>query len=151
MDDQQRIDAEWASLNAFRGLAKITTNNDMTRSNYQNSLNLGGEMYPELLGPENSLLRQERESDLTKEYRQKAAAKSIIEGAEIQPIDLLRIDIKEFEGLVAIGKRRGDDKRQVDRLKAKLGRMLKAKVEIEPEPHSENQLIFRDADIIDKT
>ena len=50
MNKPDRIDAEWLAVNAFRGVAKIATKGDMLRSTYDQSLELGGELYPELLG-----------------------------------------------------------------------------------------------------
>ena len=72
-ESTSRIDAEWIALNAFRGLTKIASKGDMAKSTYDNALDFGGELYPELLGPESSVLRRERESDTAKEYRQKAS------------------------------------------------------------------------------
>ncbi len=55
----------------------------MVKSTYDNALQLGGEVYPDLLGDEVSLLKRERESDTTKEYRQKAELCSIRDEKEI--------------------------------------------------------------------
>ncbi|MGL5470738.1 MAG: hypothetical protein ACRDCT_21565 [Shewanella sp.] len=73
MKDIDRLNAEWISLNAFRGLSKIASNGDMEKSTYDNALELGGSLYPELLGDDVSELKRERVSDTTKEYRQRAA------------------------------------------------------------------------------
>ncbi|WP_038631457.1 hypothetical protein [Edwardsiella anguillarum] len=62
-----RINQEWIALNAIRGMVKIASKGSMSKSTYDNALDLGGVLYPELLGPDNSLLRRERESDTTKE------------------------------------------------------------------------------------
>jgi len=72
MTQEERIDAEWIALSAFRGLTKIALHGDMEKSTCENALELGGALYPELLGPEVSNLKREHESDITKEYRQKA-------------------------------------------------------------------------------
>ena len=60
---ENRINQEWVALNAIRGIVKIASKGSMTKSTYDNSLDLGGVLYPELLGPETSVLK--RESDPT--------------------------------------------------------------------------------------
>lgn len=144
MEDVDRLNAEWIALNAFRGLTKIASRGDMVKSNYDNALQLGGEVYPELLGDEVSLLKRDRESDTTKEYRQKAELSSIRDGREILAFDLVMADISEYEGLLNVAEKTKNNQR-VDQLKRKLAQLYKSKKELDPEDHSENQLIFRDA------
>lgn len=117
----------------------------MVKSNYNNSLQLGGALYPELLGDEVSLLKKERESDTTKEYRQKALLSSIRDGMQIEALDLVKKDISEYEDLLSIAEQQKGNKQRVDQLKRKLGLLHIAKKELAPEEHSENKLIFRDA------
>ncbi|MES9897847.1 MAG: hypothetical protein ABW148_02355 [Sedimenticola sp.] len=100
MEESQKLDAEWIALNAFRGLTKIASHGDMERSIYDAALDLGGELYPELLGPEVSILKRERESDITKEYRQKASLRSIRDEISITPLEIVSADIEEIEGLL---------------------------------------------------
>ncbi|WP_370978763.1 hypothetical protein [Agaribacterium sp. ZY112] len=142
---EERMNQEWIALNAIRGMVKIASKGSMTKSTYDNSLDLGGALYPELLGPEVSVLKRERESDTTKEYRQKAELQSIKNNVEIKALDLVLNDIEEYESLISIAKINKDDKKRTDQLKRKLGQLQKAKTELEVKPHSENQLIFRDA------
>ncbi|PPD42227.1 MAG: hypothetical protein CTY16_14845 [Methylobacter sp.] len=144
MEDIDRLNAEWISLNAFRGLTKIASGGDMVKSTYDNALQLGGEVYPELLGDDVSLLKRERESDITREYRQKAELCSIRDEKAIKAIDLVVSDIAEYEGLLSIAEAQKNNQK-VDQLKRKLAQFYKAKKELDPEDHSENQLIFRDA------
>lgn len=143
-EDIDRLNAEWISLNAFRGLTKIASGGDIAKSTYDNALQLGGEVYPDLLGDEVSLLKRERESDTTKEYRQKAELCSIRDGKEILAFDLVSSDIVEYEGLLSIAEAQKNNQK-VDQLKRKLAQFYKSKKELDPEDHSENQLIFRDA------
>ena len=140
-----RIDAEWVAVNAFRELAKIASKGDASKSTYDKALQLGGELYPELLGVETSLLRRERESDTAKEYRQWARLLSIRKQAEVAPLVLIRGDIDELKDLLAIAERGEGDRTRVDQLKKKLGKLVSAEREMNPVAHSENQLIFRDA------
>ncbi|HEI8867738.1 TPA: hypothetical protein SLG40_003275 [Serratia odorifera] len=71
MDNLDRLNAEWITLSAFRGLMKIATKGDMNKSKYDNVLAFCGDLYPELLGNDVSLLKAERESQTTREDRQK--------------------------------------------------------------------------------
>jgi hypothetical protein len=45
-----RIDAEWVALSAFRELTRLATKGDMKLSTYNGALDLGGDLYPDLLG-----------------------------------------------------------------------------------------------------
>lgn len=143
MEDIDRLNAEWIALNAFRGLSKISTQGDMMKSTYDNALDFGGEAYPELLGKDVSLLKRERESDTTKEYRQKAKYSSIRDGIDIEAIDLVKADIDEYEELLSVAENQKENTR-IDQLKRKLKQLWKSKEELEPEEHSEHQMIFRD-------
>ena len=140
-----RIDSEWVALNAFRGLTRIASKGDMTRSSYDNALNLGGELYPELLGPDVSVLRRDRESDIAKEYRQRARLLEIKRKEVVDPVDLIELDINDIKDLLSIAEKNKSDRARVDQLKKKLGQLVSAEQEMRPATHSENQLIFRDA------
>lgn len=147
MSQESRVDSEWVALNAFRELLKIATKGDMSKSTYDDALELGGALYPELLGPEVSLLRRVRESETTKEYRQRARLKSQQTGQQIGPLDLLLPAIEEIEGLLKIAAE-SKDRGRVDQLKRRLKLFLASKDELQPTPHSENQLIFRDVEVV---
>ena len=142
---EDRINQEWIALNAIRGMVKIASKGSMTKSTYDNSLDLGGVLYPELLGPEKSVLKRERESDTTKEYRQKAELQSIKNSSDVTALELVLADIEEYESLISLAKGNKGDQKRTDQLKRKLGQLQKAKSELEIKPHSEHQLIFRDA------
>ncbi|MEQ9882106.1 hypothetical protein ABRP83_07960 [Pectobacterium brasiliense] len=144
-DIEERINQEWVALNAIRGMIKIASKGSMSKSTYDNALDLGGSLYPQLLGPENSILRRERESDTTKEYRQKAELKSIRNGKPVTALNLVLEDIDEYESLISIAKTNKGDKQKTDQLKRRLAQLQKARSELEIKSHSENQLIFRDA------
>ena len=49
-------------------------------STYQNALTLGAEIVPAILGEDTSILRESREIDIVREYRQRAMAESKIKG-----------------------------------------------------------------------
>jgi hypothetical protein len=135
-----RLNSEWISVNALRELLKISTKGDIGKSTYDDALELGGEIYPELLGDDVSLIRRERQSGITKEYKQKAKLLSIREEKEILAIDIVKADIKDYESLIELEGKKGNEQ-----LVKRLGSLYKAKEELEPTKHSENQLIFRDA------
>lgn len=150
MTEAERIDAEWIALSAFRGLTKIASHGDMEKSTYENALDLGGALYPDLLGPEVSVLKKEHESDITKEYRQKARLQSIRDQKQIDPLALVSDEIQEIKGLLEIAKRQHGNRQRTDQLKNRLGTLNKAKKELQPISHTENQLIFRDAYNVDR-
>lgn len=146
VDDKVRINNEWVSLNAIREILKIATKGDFTKSTYDVALELGGELYPELLGKEKSILRRNRQSAATKEYIQKAKLKSIKEKKKISASELLEIDINEIESLIEFEK----EKRRNDQLVHRLKKLRMAQNELKKEKHTEHQLITRDAYNIDR-
>lgn len=150
MNSGSRIDSEWVALNAIRGLTKIATKGDARKSTYDNALEFGGELYPELLGADASILRRERESDIAKEYRQKARLKSIKSSTNISPVYLIKQDIDDLNDLFGVAKREKQERTKVDQLKRKLANLVEAEKELNPTPHTENQLIFRDALAVDR-
>ncbi|MYM81988.1 hypothetical protein GTP44_08445 [Duganella sp. FT50W] len=149
MSNDGRLDAEWVALNAFRELAKIATKGDMAKATYDNAFDLGGELYPELLGPESSILKRARESDLAKEYRQRAAVESMKQPEKKEKVsaaELLDSEIEVLSGLLAIAKKeKVGNRTKVDQLKRKLASFQHARQEVGAQAHTENQLIFRDA------
>jgi hypothetical protein len=151
MLDTARLDAEWITLNAVRGMTKIAVKGDVGKSTYDNALVLGGELYPAMLGSESSILRRHRESDTTTEYRQRARVKSLKQGATVEPLDLVRDDIEELRDLLDVANQGGQNKGRVDQLKRRLGILVDAENELKPVPHTENQLIFRDAYNVERT
>jgi hypothetical protein len=144
MTQVSRLDSEWVTLNAFRELTKIAAKGDLAKATYDNALELGGELYPELLSRDSSILRRERESDTTKEYRQRAQLKSIKHESKVLPLTLLQADIDELKDLLAIAKQ-NKNRSKVDQLKRRMALLVAAADELNPVPHTENQLIFRDA------
>lgn len=144
MQEDWRLEAEWITLNAIRGMTKIASHGSMTLSTYDRALELGAELYPDLLGDDVSLLQRERESDATKEYRQKARLSTIRDSSTVTALELVQKDIAEYEGLLSLAKTEKGNKHRVDQLKNRLAIMNKALEELDKSPHSEHQLIFRD-------
>lgn len=144
-----RLDPEWLTLNAVRDLIRLAVQGDSSKSTYKSALDLGAVICPEILGRDVSVLQQERESDLTKEYRQRATYRSIREKEDISPLSLIEQDIEEFESLLKTAKE-SNDKTKTDKLKRKLVRLHSSEEEINPDKSSENQLIFRDSYKVDR-
>jgi hypothetical protein len=143
-DSVSRLDTEWVALNAFRDLVKVATRGDFAKSTYKNAQDLGGALYPELLGPENSILWRERESDTTGEYRQRAKLRSVREKQTVSALALVKTDIEELEDLLQIAEQ-SSNKEKVDKLRRKLSILISVERELSPLEQSENKLIFRDA------
>jgi hypothetical protein len=148
--DNQRLNAEWVTASAVRDMIRIAAKGDHSMATYDNALDMGGALYPELLGPNVSVLVRERESDITKEFRQRAEWMSIRNKEQVEPINLVIAEIKEHESLLEIAKQAQHNNKRTDRLKHKLSQLNKAKEELEPKKHTENQLIFRDANIVER-
>jgi hypothetical protein len=140
-----RLEVEWVSVNAFRGLTKIASNGDMTKSTYDNAIDLGGALYPELLGPGTSLLRRERESETTKEYRQRARWMSVQNNNSIHPLHLIEQELTHLKELLKVAEQNKEKKSSVDQLKRRVKQFEIAQAELDESRHTENQLIFRDA------
>ncbi len=148
-NDSGRLDPEWLTLNAVRDLMRLAVRGDFSKSTYNQALELGATICPKILGSDVSVLRKERESELTKEYRQRATYRSIRDSMEITALSLVQDDINEFESLVAAAKE-SKNKTKVDKLQRKLKKLYAAEEEINPDKSSENQLIFRDAIKVDR-
>ncbi len=151
MENNSRINSEWITLNAVRGMVKIAVKGDLAKSTYDNALELGGELYPALLGADASILKRERESEIAKEYRQRARLRSKIQGCEVPAVDLIHGDIGELEELLFRSKADKNEQGDVDALKRRLGFLVAAEKELNPVAHTENKLIFRDALAVERT
>jgi hypothetical protein len=149
MSQELRVDSEWVALNAFRELLKLSTKGDLSKATYDDALEFGGELYPALLGRESSLLRRVRESDTTREYRQRARLLSQKRGVAVAPLDLLHPQIEELDDLLTVATQ-NKDRGRVDQIKSRLKMLRISKDELDPPPHSENQLIFRDANAVSR-
>lgn len=137
-----RLDVEWTAANAVRELINLATRGDSSKATYDKALRLGGEIIPDLLGENTSLIRRARESPAVKEFRQRAFAESL-EGEDVTTIQLLDREITQLKKLLSLSKKKGEN----DQLRRALKRVEKAKIEIDPAKHTENQIIFRDSAI----
>ncbi len=147
--ERERLDLEWITLSAIRDVIRISTNGDTSQGSYRKAIALGEKITPDILGSDVSLLRQSRELDLTKEFRQKARYKSMALGQNITPLDLVIEEIDEYKSYLKVAKD-DRDKKETDKLENRLKKLYEVKDEIEPSAKSENQLIFRDALMVDR-
>lgn len=148
-NSSERLDPEWITLNAVRDLMRLAVRGDYRKATYDQALELGAAICPEILGPEVSVLRQDRELELTKEFRQIARSKSIRDGVEVTPLSLVQEQIEEFESYLVAAKT-DNDKSKTDKIQRRLNNLYSAEEELNPEKNSENQLIFRDALKVDR-
>lgn len=139
-----KLNAEWAALSAVRELMRLATRDQ--QATYDQALELGAVLVPELLDEDVSLIKQARESDTAREYRQLAKAQSLADDIEIDPLTLIRQDIDKYR---KASQTKGNDA-GTDRIRRRLKLIESAEVELDPTKHSENQLIFRDAYNVDR-
>lgn len=139
-ENRSRLDSEWVSLNALRELIRLATHGDSGKATYDQALALGEKILPQILG-EDSLIKRAKESDVAREFRQKAQAKTRQTGNDVTALELLNEEITDYKGLLQTGR----NQQRTDQLSRRLGGLERAYIEIHPERHSENQLIIRDA------
>lgn len=142
--DKNRLDQEWLTLNAVRELIKLSTNGDSSQSTYNQALELGSIICPELLDSNVSLIQQDRMSELTKEYTQRATLASIRDKKPIAALELVKNDIEDYESLLQVAKE-SKNREKIDKVKRKLKNLYDTQNELDPQKNSENELIFRDA------
>jgi hypothetical protein len=131
------------SLNWRRGASSKAT--------YEHALDLGAAICPELLGDDVSLIKRSRETDLVREYRQRAEAKTRQHGEPISALTLLDADILELKSLIGVARRTsGSDKLKTDKLKKRLKLLEAARLKLVTQRHSETELIFRGAYNVDR-
>jgi len=139
--ERERLDAEWVTLNAVRELMRMATHGDSSQSTYDQALELGARICPQVLGDDVSLLKRDRESPTVREFRQRAEAKSRKTGEPVSAASLLESEVAEYRDLLSTARNR----QRTDQLKSRLTQMEQALADIAPNRHSESQLIWRDA------
>ncbi len=101
-------------------------------------LALGQALLPELFDPERSLLFRQQESATARRYRQLADAESIERGERVTALELVEKEIERYQRLIQTS-------REHDELTRELNMLRRARGELQPRPHTEQQLILRDA------
>lgn len=134
---QRRLDAEWTTLNAIRETLGIA-NTGPADSTYTSALALGREAAPQLFDPQFSLIAAAQEPPLVREYRQRAEAKSILDGHPISPLELLDGDLATDERLLEASSYGSDQ------LKRSVTSLRRAREWFVERVYSEHKLISRD-------
>jgi hypothetical protein len=134
---QQRLDAEWLALNAVREMLGIA-NRGGADSTYLDALAIGRKAAPQLFDPQYSLIAAGQEPPLVREYRERAKAKSIVDGQEVSPLELLDGDLSSDELLLKAG---GGS---YDQLKRSVAALRRARDWFQERVFSEHKLISRD-------
>jgi hypothetical protein len=134
--DPERLDVEWAGLNALRELLRIAAKGLVTPT-YIQTLLLGEDLAPEIFGPSSSLIGNALEPTLVREYRQVAEAESQISNRQITPEEVIDRDIENLERLLTA-------QAPKDRIRRRLDKLHSARRYLHDEALSENQIITRD-------
>ena len=135
--DPERLDVEWATLNAIREALRIGVRGQAAPT-YQDALNVGRAVDPELFDSPEAIIANAQEPTAVRERRQRAEATSQLKGERITPEQLIENDIAEYEALQKASK--GD----TDKLVAKLGQLYRTRLQLSERPFTENQLLNRD-------
>src|SRR3954470_4212899 len=97
MDKRQRdrLNAEWAFLNATREMMNIARRqSDLTT--YRQALRFGEAIAPGILGKETRILHGAQESEEAIYYREKATAETARQMREVTALELIDKDIAEL-------------------------------------------------------
>lgn len=136
-EQRDRMDAEWAFINAAReGMNIFRRKPDQTT--YKQAARWGEAIAPEVLDPERRIINADRETLEARYYRQQAIAETALRGVMVTPLELIGADIEKLEAMMIVSP-------EADRVESKLEQLEKVRKEMTPRRHSENQVIFRDA------
>lgn len=130
----QRLDAEWTTLNAIREMLSIALKGNTPT--YAQAVDVGKVIAPQIYDVDSSRLGRGRESDLVREYRQKAEAESQLRGHPVSPLEVLDEDIEKQRRLVAAGDR--------DLIRKRLNKLASIRPHFLRKEYTETQLIIRD-------
>jgi len=135
-DEHRLNNVEWTTINALREMLGIALKGKNTPT-YQQALEFGKSISPEIFSSPKSILGREQEELIILEYRQRASAKSQVENREIQPIDIVDDEIKEYERLL-------NTNEEHPLIRRRLGILEGIRQRLQPKQYTENQLILRD-------
>lgn len=145
---EKQLNIEFLGISALREVVQIATKGDM-RATYKEVIKLGKELYPELYNSETSILVKENESDIAREYRQRASAESTLKAKDIYPKDLISEEISRLNSYIKISQNKGDNA-ETDKLRLKLIQLEKAFEELSKTKNTENDLLLRDVYDVDR-
>jgi hypothetical protein len=137
---QQRLDVEFAAFNAIKTLLELSRREGFSM-NTRKILEIAKEVSPEVFNSSSKLMEYNSDPELVREYRQRANVESKIQKQKIEPIDLLKKDIKENEKYLNY---KNED---IDLVLKKLDKLKSIKPLLEEESQSENEWILRDMEV----
>ena len=98
-NDNRLNNVEWLTLQALRDMLGIAFKGGF-QPTYQQALDLGKVIAPEIFDSDKTLLGKDSERLLVKEYKQRAEAKSVSERRQVNPIELVNEDINSLSQLL---------------------------------------------------
>jgi hypothetical protein len=134
--DRQRLQAEWAALNAFREMLGIALKGKESPT-YTKTFLLARDAVPDLFGPD-SILANAAEPEEVRMYRQKAEAESLRREVPVSPLAIVDEEITEYEALLA-----ADPSKTL--LEKPLNKLRRIRAQLTQAAYTENQIIMRDA------
>src|SRR5579862_3330753 len=98
IDDLDRLNVEWLAVSALRDLLGIAVKGDRAVT-YAQVIELASQLSPTLFGA-SSILASRYVDIKVREYTEKAEALSQRDAKNISPLELIDLDIKEYESLI---------------------------------------------------
>lgn len=136
--DPAPLDQEWLLVTAIRQAFGVARRGTIT---YADAVALTRHLAPELLCEDSPLVRA-FQSKSTRLYRERAEARSKIEGRPITPLEVLDRHIKQLEE--ELGQ---SDPNRSQEIETELQRLVRARSRLDETSWTESQVISRDADI----
>jgi hypothetical protein len=137
MEESLWFDQEWLLVNALRQALGIARRRTPT---YAEAVDLVLDLAPQLL-MEDSPLVEAFETKLERLYKERAAARSEIEGKEVTPLEVLDRDIEQLEE-----ETRQAEPDQAQEIEIELSRLARARSRLDKESWTESKAITRDSD-----
>ena len=134
--NQRRLDAEWLTLSAIREMLGIGLKGPGVPT-YRESLAVGRVLAPGIFDSDTTLLYDNAEPQLVRQYRQQALAQSEKGNRTIAPIDLVDEDIDKFASLLGT-------KQETDQLEQRIRILQSTRRQLQEKGYTETNLIIRD-------
>lgn len=139
---KQRLDAEFAAFNAVKTIIELATEKDVEASNNA-IMRIASKVSTEIFNKESQLYQRHFESELVREYRQRAALETIESQKEVKASDLAKADVDKYLKLLEVA----SDETDVDAISNKIKRLNEAIPKLLEKAESENEWILRDIEI----
>jgi hypothetical protein len=135
-DEVARLEAEWLAINALRDTLDIA-NQGHPAPTYQETLDIGERLAPELFTRQRSVFRQLQTDAVVREYQQRAEARSIIENKLVTPAEIIDSEIGECRQML-------NTPGQRDQLLRRLRNLESTRSKISQQSVTEGRLLFHD-------